>query len=84
MTRDEIRLIVFVMLAIALGSTVKWWRDRDPRQPQIAHVEERKSGWADPPYVFKSKAVMEKMGKEGERASMTPKSEAGLAPAKAR
>jgi hypothetical protein len=56
MTRDEIRLIVFVLLAIALGSTVKWWREQDPRKPAVAHVEERKSGWADPPYVFKSKA----------------------------
>jgi hypothetical protein len=78
------RLIVFVMLAIALGSTVQWWRDHGPSQPQSARVEERKSGWAEPPYVFKSRAVMEKIRKEGERASMTPESETASEPTKSR
>jgi hypothetical protein len=84
MTRDVIRLMVFVLLTIALGSTMKWWRARDPGQSRISQVEERKSGWADPPYVFKSRAVMEKIRKEGEREPMTPHAEAGSEPAKAR
>jgi hypothetical protein len=84
MTRDEIRLMVFVLLTIALGLSVKWWRDGGAGQPQSARVVERKSGWADPPYVFKSRAVMEKIRKEGEREPMTPKTEAGSEPAKNR
>ena len=76
MTRDEIRLIVFVLLAIALGSTVRWWRGRDLQQSAVLRVEDRKSGWADPPYVFKTKAEMERIGTEVKKSSSPPRTEA--------
>jgi hypothetical protein len=83
MTRDEIRLIVFILCAIALGSVVKWWRERDPRPPAVVNLE-KKSGWADPPYVFKSKAAMEKVGADVERAGSAAQSETPAVPAQSR
>ena len=54
MTRDEIRLTVFVLAALVVGATVQWWVRRDPAAPSTQPAA-RKAGWANPPYVFKSK-----------------------------
>jgi hypothetical protein len=80
MTRDEIRLVVFVLLAIALGSVVKWWRERGPQQSAAVHLEEKKAGWADPPYVFKSKAVMEKIAQDTGKLEAKSQSETSSMP----
>ena len=79
MTRDEIRLVVFVLCAIVLGTIMKWWRERDP-VPSVVIRSEKKSGWAEPPYVFKSKAVMEKAAAEVGTTSLTPHSKAASKP----
>jgi hypothetical protein len=71
MTRDEIRLLVFVLLALAVGAGVQWWVRFDPAQPAAAQVE-RKRGWSDPPYVFKSRAQMERLKSSSQEASVQP------------
>ena len=55
MTRDEIRLTVFVLLALVVGAGVQWFARRDPAVPSVV-APVRKTGWANPPYVFKSKS----------------------------
>ena len=68
MTRDEIRLIVFLMLAFVAGAAVQWWRSGESLPPPRASVE-RKSGWANPPYVFKSRAQLDTVKESLETAS---------------
>ena len=84
MTRDEIRLVVFMLLAVALGSTVKWWREQRPQKPVVIQTEERKSGWTDPPYVFKSGAAMDQLGAEVKKGTIPPRSEMTAEPSHAR
>ena len=60
MTRDEIRLIVFVLLAFAVGAAVQWYKGRDPAL-EAKRPADRKTGWANPPYVFKSRAQMDQV-----------------------
>lgn len=59
MTRDEIRLMLFVLVALAVGAGVQWWVRFDPAQPKAP--AEPKRGWANPPYVFKSRAEMDRV-----------------------
>jgi hypothetical protein len=61
MTRDEIRLVAFILLALIVGAIVQWWMKRNPHVATVQVEQARKSGWADPPYVFKSRAEMEQM-----------------------
>ena len=52
MTRDEIKLVVFILSAILIGALVQHYRTRlplPPAPPPPAH------GWAKPPYVLKEK-----------------------------
>jgi hypothetical protein len=52
MTRDEIKLVVFILSAILVGALVQHYRTRlplPPAPPPPAH------GWAKPPYVLKEK-----------------------------
>ena len=52
MTRDEIKLVVFILSAILLGALVQHCRTRLPlpsAPPPPPH------GWAKPPYVLKEK-----------------------------
>jgi len=61
MTRDEIRLVAFIVLALIVGAIVQWWVKRNPDVVAVQVEQGRKSGWADPPYVFKSRAEMEQV-----------------------
>jgi hypothetical protein len=71
MTRDEIRLIVFVLMAFAVGTGVQWWIKRDPAQPATAPPQ-RKTGWAEPPYVFKSRAEVDRQRQLAEGSKGPP------------
>jgi hypothetical protein len=68
MTRDEVRLLVFILVALAVGAGVRWWLSRNPSLSAQPVVAKSKTGWAEPPYVFKSRAVMEKVA-DGARAN---------------
>jgi hypothetical protein len=59
MTRDEIRLMLFLLAALAVGAGVQWWARFDPAQP--AAPVDAKKGWTNPPYVFKSRAEMDRV-----------------------
>ena len=72
MTRDEIRLVVFVLLALAVGTTVQWWK-RSPELPVAPRqVETKRKGWADPPYLFKSRGQMDQVKKNVELSGGQP------------
>ena len=59
MTRDEIRLVAFICAALAIGAFVK--RTAPAAGAPAPSIPERASNWANPPYVFKSRAAMEKV-----------------------
>ena len=62
MTRDEIRLVLFVLLALSVGAFAQWWRRSEPASgAQTAVSAEPKRGWATPPYVFKNRAELERV-----------------------
>ena len=62
MTRDEIRLVSFILAALAIGAFVRWrMAPASSELPAAGDIPERASGWANPPYVFKSRAAMEKV-----------------------
>ena len=52
MTRDEIKLVVFILSAILLGALVQHYRTRLPLPPAPPPPPH---GWAKPPYVLKEK-----------------------------
>ncbi len=52
MTRDEVKLVVFILVALLAGTAVKFFRESDPL-PQAAAPTPAPRGWAKPPYVFK-------------------------------
>jgi hypothetical protein len=55
MTRGEIQIVVFLVLALLTGAIVQWWRHGDARSAPIpAAATPAPAGWAKPPYVFKS------------------------------
>jgi hypothetical protein len=52
MTRDEIKLVVFILSALLIGALIQHYRTRLPlpsAPPPPPH------GWAKPPYVLKEK-----------------------------
>lgn len=49
MTRDEIRLVVFILAALTAGALVQRFRPHKPPPPP----EPERQGWAKPPYVLK-------------------------------
>ncbi len=59
MTRDEIRLVVFILTALLIGVLVQHWRARIPSTP-AAEPAPVPHGWAKPPYVLKEKATSRK------------------------
>ena len=53
MTRDEIKLVVFILSALLIGALVHHFRTRLPF-PSAA-PSPASHGWAKPPYVLKEK-----------------------------
>lgn len=51
MTRDEIKLVVFILGALVIGALVQYLRTRNP--PAATAPEAARHGWAKPPYVLK-------------------------------
>jgi hypothetical protein len=49
MTRDEIKLVVFILSALVIGALVQHFRTRQPPPAP----PEPKHGWARPDYVLK-------------------------------
>ena len=70
LTRDEIRLIVFLMLAFVVGASVQWRRSGTDSPPPSKAAVERKAGWANPPYVFKSRARLDTVKESLETAQV--------------
>ena len=52
MTRDEIKLVVFILSAFLLGALVQHFRTRLPAASDAAPTP-APHGWAKPPYVLK-------------------------------
>ena len=52
MTRDEIRLVVFILGALLTGALVQHYRTRLSHMP-AAEPTPAPHGWAKPPYVLK-------------------------------
>jgi hypothetical protein len=52
MTRDEIKLVVFILSAFLIGALVQHYRTRLPGQSAVA-PKPVPHGWAKPPYVLK-------------------------------
>jgi hypothetical protein len=70
MTRGEIQIVVFLVLALLTGALVQWLRARDTREhaPATAATP-APARWAKPPYVFKSP---KETREAGERAAKQP------------
>ena len=60
MTKDEIRLVAFLIVALIVGTAVKHWGQFSAKSAPVA-IEEHKTGWVQPPYVFKTRAAMERV-----------------------
>ncbi len=52
MTKDEIKLVVFILSAFLVGALVQYYRARLPNLPAAAPTP-APHGWAKPPYVLK-------------------------------
>jgi len=53
-TRDEIKLVVFILSALLIGAIVQHVRHRQPLPPATAATPTPASrAWAKPPYVLK-------------------------------
>jgi hypothetical protein len=54
MTKDEIKLVTFILLALVVGAAVQHFRTRPPSAGVPAPVPTPvPHGWAKPPYVLK-------------------------------
>lgn len=65
MTRDEVRLVVFILCALLTGAVVQHYRNRLPLPPAAAQTPVP-HGWAKPPYVLKEKTASRKKTGEPE------------------
>lgn len=65
MTRGEIQIVVFLVLALLTGALVQWLRARDTREhaPAAAAAPEP-ARWAKPPYVFKNAREAREAGEQ--------------------
>lgn len=74
MTRDEIKLVLFIMFALLAGALYQDWRGKHPLPlPTPPPVASKK--WAKPPYVFKNRKEMDQAAKnvEAEDRAYAPK-----------
>ena len=65
MTRDEIKLVLFIMAALLAGALYQDWRGKYPLPPPTPPPVPSKK-WAKPPYVFKNRKEMEQAAKNVE------------------
>lgn len=65
MTRDEIKLVVFILGALLIGALVQHWRTRIPNTPAAAPTPVP-HGWAKPPYVLKETKSTRSKAKEAD------------------
>ena len=65
MTRDEIKLVLFIMAALLAGALYQDWRGKHPLPPPTPPPVPSKK-WAKPPYVFKNRKEMEQAAKNVE------------------
>ena len=74
MTKDEIRLVVFILSALIVGAIYQDWRAKHPLPPPAAPAPASKK-WAKPPYVFKNQKEMEQAARnvEAEDRALAPK-----------
>ena len=61
MTRDEIRVVLFILAALVVGALYRDWKLRHPAVP--VPVAEPSKKWAKPPYVFKNEKELERRAK---------------------
>ena len=54
MTKDEIKLVVFILSAVLIGALAQHFRKRIPNASE-APLTPPPHGWAKPPYVLKEK-----------------------------
>ncbi len=54
MTKDEIKLVIFILSALLVGALVQHWRARLPGTSAMPSTPPP-HGWAKPPYVLKDK-----------------------------
>ena len=52
MTKDEIKLVVFILSALLVGALVQYLRPSHSI-PSVATPTPKPHGWAKPPYVLK-------------------------------
>ncbi len=65
MTKDEIKLVVFILGALLIGVFVQHWRTRLPGTSAMPSTPPP-HGWAKPPYVLKEKKTNSSRAKEPE------------------
>ncbi len=65
MTRDEIKLVLFIMAALLAGALCQDWRGKHPLPPPTPPPVPSKK-WAKPPYVFKNRKEIEQAAKNVE------------------
>jgi hypothetical protein len=75
MTKDEIKLVTFILVAVLVGAAARWWSTGTPR-PAVPTPAPPARGWAKPPYVFKSRKEMEKTAADAKAAELSQSVEA--------
>ena len=65
MTKDEIKLVIFILSALLIGALVQHWRTRIPNTPAMPSTPPP-HGWAKPPYVLKDKKSSATQAREPE------------------
>lgn len=70
MTRDEIRVVIFILAALIVGALYRHWRMLNPVPPPT--IVEPSKKWAKPPYVFKNEKELEQRARAVEAEFPTP------------
>ena len=65
MTKDEIKLVIFILSALLVGALVQHWRARLPGTSAMPSTPPP-HGWAKPPYVLKDKKSSATQAREPE------------------
>jgi hypothetical protein len=70
MTKDEIRLVVFILAALIVGAIYRHWRMENPLLPPPPPTPVSKK-WAQPPYVFKNRKELEQAARNVEAEDLS-------------